>query len=135
MPTEQAHTLTKGERLNSRTLIEKLFAGGNSRSMSAFPLRAVYMVKDRDGLEPQVQVLMSVSKRKFKRAVKRNRVKRQLREAYRRNKQIVYDSLLRHEYFDKAVVIAFIWLDDKLHDSDNVNAKVSNLLTRISEKI
>lgn len=64
-------------------MIEKMFAGG-SRSFSVFPLRVVYLPVEE--LEAPVSILVSVSKRRFKRAVKRNRVKRQIREAYRMNK-------------------------------------------------
>ena len=103
--------------------------------MSDFPLRVVYMVKDRNGLEPMTQMLVSVPKRHFKRAVKRNRVKRQVREAYRHSRQIVLDKLKDNEAYDTVVVMAFIWLDDKLYPSDIVNEKVARLLTRISEKL
>lgn len=103
--------------------------------MSDFPLRVVYMVKDRDGVEPMTQMLVSVPKRYFKRAVKRNRVKRQVREAYRHNRQTVLDRLREKEAYDKAVVMAFIWLDDKLYPSDVVSEKVARLLTRVSEKL
>ncbi len=128
-------TLSKEERLHGRTRVDVLFAGGKSRSMVAFPLRVVYRIHDREGLGPQAAMLISVPKRMFKRAVKRNRVKRQVREAFRRNKHIVLDALLRGEKFDTAVDMAFIWLDDKLHDSAELDGKVSGLLTRISEKL
>ncbi len=62
-----ANTLCKAERLNSKILIEKMFAGG-SKSFSFFPLRVVYMpVENQDA---QASVLLSVSKKRFKRAVK-----------------------------------------------------------------
>lgn len=98
-------------------------------------MRVVYRIHDREGLEPQTTMLVSVPKRMFKRAVKRNRVKRQVREAFRHNKHIVLDALLKNEKFDTAVDMAFIWLDDKLHDSGDVDDKVSGLLARISEKL
>ena len=60
-----------------------MLAGG-SRSCSLFPLRVVYLPVEE--LEADASILISVSKRRFKRAVKRNRVKRQIREAYRVNK-------------------------------------------------
>lgn len=78
------NTLCKAERLYSKIVIEKMFAGGASRSFSVFPLRAVYMSVDRQ--EVPASILISVPKKRFKRAVKRNRVKRQIREAYRKNK-------------------------------------------------
>ena len=77
------NTLRKSERLDKKKVIEKMFAGG-SRSFSVFPLRVVYLPVEE--LEAPVSILVSVSKRRFKRAVKRNRVKRQIREAYRMNK-------------------------------------------------
>ena len=74
------NTLPKSERLDKKKVIEKMFAGG-SRSFSVFPLRVVYLPVEE--LEAPVSILVSVSKRRFKRAVKRNRVKRQIIEAYR----------------------------------------------------
>ena len=126
------YTLPKEERIKSRTLIDMLFAGGKSRSMVAFPLRVVYMVKERENLEPQTQMLVSVPKRCFKRAVKRNRVKRQLREAYRRNKQVLHMSPWPD---GTKLVMAFIWLDDNMHDSALVEARMKNLLERMTEKL
>ena len=84
-------TLPKVERLNSRILIERLFTGG-SKSLPAFPLRIVYMPVEGENL-PAATILISVPKKRFKRAVKRNRVKRQVREAYRKNKHILLDAL------------------------------------------
>ena len=78
-----ANTLCKAERLNSKILIEKMFAG-DSKSFSIFPLRVVYMPVENQDV--QASILLSVLKKRFKRAVKRNRVKRQLREAYRMHK-------------------------------------------------
>ena len=75
------NTLHKAERLNRKKVIEKMFAGG-SRSFSLFPLRVVWLPVEE--LAAPVSILVSVSKRRFKRAVKRNRVKRRVREAYSR---------------------------------------------------
>ena len=77
-------------------------------------------------------VLISVSKKRFKRAVKRNRVKRQVREAYRKNKSLLTDAL---EAKGKKLAVAFIWLDDELHASSEVEEKVKKLLQLIAERI
>ena len=124
------HTLCKAERLHSRKLIERLFGGGQSRSMSAFPLRVVYislsLSSENTELPSSAQMLVSVPKRCFRRAVKRNRVKRQVREAYRRHK-----SLLEGQ----PVIMAFIWLDTKLYPSSLVEERVAGLIMRVKEKI
>lgn len=127
-----ALTLKKKERISRRSLIEKLFTGGCSRSMSIFPLRAVYTFVDKVEDDVAVQILVSVSKRHFKRAVKRNRVKRQIRESFRLNKAILYDA--QHEHEDKTLAIAFIWLADKLYSSEEIESRMVALLHKINEK-
>lgn len=131
MPASNKLSFRKEERLCSRKLIDKLFCGGASRSMTAFPLRAIYLLIEEGTDEGKIQVLVSVPKKQLKLAVKRNRVKRQVREAYRRNKQILLDKLTPQ----KQLLIAFIWIDNQLHDSTNVQSKVVNLLNRIAERL
>ena len=137
MSASDALTLGKEERITSRKLIDMLFNGGQSHSMAAFPLRLVFLEKEREGACPPAQMLVSVPKRCFKRAVKRNRVKRQVREAYRRHKHILWDAIGENggnaEW--NAVAMAFIWLDDKLYDSATVEQRVKSLLERAAEKL
>lgn len=133
MSASPALTLSKEERICSKTLIDQLFAGGKSRSMSAFPLRAVFMLADRRGDGVQDMMLISVPKKHFKRAVHRNRVKRQVREAFRKHKEILLRSLDAVGAADKVLVVAFIWQDDQLYDSATVEHKVNGLLVRIGE--
>ena len=124
-------TFSKRERIVSRKLIERLFSKGSSHSTSVFPVRIVYIEKKREEGEEPVQILVSVSKRHFKRAVKRNRVKRQIREAYRHHKQILADKVPQ----DIALAIAFIWLADKLHNSQQVERSVKRLLEKVAESV
>ena len=133
MSASGIYTFRKEERLCSRTLIEKLFHREGSRSMAAFPLRLVYMKTDAGESEAWPKVLISVPKRCFKRAVKRNRVKRQVREAYRKNKQRLVECLQGDG--GQGLAMAFIWLDDKLWDTADVERKVCNLLQRLTEKM
>ncbi|PSR55448.1 ribonuclease P protein component [Adhaeribacter arboris] len=80
------HNFTKEERLRSTKLIEQLFREGSSFNL--YPLRFVYL-KPTSPMATTPQVLISVSKRNFKKAVDRNRLKRQIREAYRLHKGIL----------------------------------------------
>lgn len=129
MPNVPHYTFKKSERLCSKIEVDRLFNGG-SKSMSAFPLRVVFRLDDSE--EQNVAVLVSVSKKRFHHAVSRNRVKRQIRESYRKNKQMLWDALQGHS---KALSLAFIWLADELHSSSEVEKKMVNLLQRIIERI
>ncbi len=124
-----ATTLHKSERLDKKKVIERMFAGG-SRSLSFFPLRVVYLPVEE--LEVSASILVSVSKRHFKRAVKRNRVKRQIREAYRLNKQPLLDVLKENHC---RMAIAFIYLSDQLVESSVIEDRMKTALARIAEKV
>ena len=123
------NTLRKPERLNRKKIIEKMFAGG-SRSFSVFPLRVVYLSVEE--LESPASILVSVSKRRFKRAVKRNRVKRQIREAYRMNK---HELLRVLEEKQCRLAIAFIYLSDQLVESSVIENRMKTALARIAESV
>lgn len=129
MSAAERFTLSKEERICSKKLINELFTG-NGRSMTAFPLRVVFMKRTIVDDQPRAAMLVSVPKRYFKHAVDRNRVKRQVREAFRRNKSIITQNLTDdHE----AVAIAFVWLTDEEFPSSEVENRMVRLLTRISE--
>lgn len=126
----KSNSLHKSERLDKKKLIEKLFGGG-ARSFSVFPLRVVYLALD-NVQDEHAAILVSVSKRRFKRAVKRNRVKRQIRETYRLNKQSLLQTLKEHNLH---IAIAFIYLSDELTDSSLITERMKTALSRISEQL
>lgn len=131
MSAAEKFTLSKEERICSKKLINELFTG-NGRSMTAFPLRVVFMKRTIVDEQPRAAMLVSVPKRYFKHAVDRNRVKRQVREAFRRNKSIITQNLTDdHE----AVAMAFVWLTDEKFPSSEVENRMVRLLTRISESL
>ena len=115
------HTLGKKERLCSRKVLEELFCGGH-QSVSAFPIRAVFMPNEQAG----IRIMVSVSKRYFKHAVKRNRIKRQLREAYRLQKNLLLP-------LNGGLDIAFLWTSAEMLPTDKVFQRMHNILQRIHE--
>ena len=125
--------LSKSERINSKKLIDRLFKGGGAKSMSAFPLRVVFMTEDADAHEPLAKMMVSVPKRYFKRAVKRNLIKRQVREAYRLNKHILVERLAADGCSN--VSMCFIWTADRICSMTEVADRMSNLLQRMAERI
>ena len=124
-------TFHKRERIVSKKLIEQLFSKGSSFSVSAFPLRIVVMETARVADDVPIQILVSVSKRHFKHAVDRNRVKRQVREAYRHNKQILKEKVQQ----EQTIAIAFIWLADERFESTTVEKSVKRLLGKVADRL
>jgi ribonuclease P protein component len=91
-----SETYSKKEKLKSKKLIDQMFTEG--QSVSAFPLRLVYLpTAFEDNVIAKTGV--SVSKRHFKTAVARNRIKRLLREAYRLNKATYFNNLKTQHAF------------------------------------
>lgn len=89
-------TFKKIEKLKSQKLIEKLFSEG--KSVAAYPLRLVYLKTTFDD-STTIKAGVSVSKRNFKKAVDRNRIKRLMREAYRHNKPVYVNNITEQYAF------------------------------------
>ena len=102
-------TFPKQERLSWKRHIDLLFANG--RSFVAFPLRVIYLPVEEDALSARASVLISVPKKKFKRAVKRNLIKRRMREAYRIHKHDLFDALANNR---QRMLVAFLYLDKEI---------------------
>ena len=117
------HTFKKSERLCSKKALDRLF-NENHHSFSAYPLRAVYAPDAEEG----VRILVSVSKRHFKRAVHRNHVKRQIRESYRLNKSLLVP-------VNGGLHIAFLWTSNEFFPFTMVQKKMQSLLLRIHESL
>lgn len=128
-------TLRKEERICSKKHIDQLFNGGTARSMSSFPLRVVYDTVARPGSDasPQAAILISVPKRHFHHAVDRNRVKRQVREAYRQNRHLLADVLATMP--DRMLLLSFIWMADRHLPSSDVAQRLQHLLTRVATQL
>lgn len=133
MSTDGKNTFGKEEHLCKQTLIEQLFGGG-AKATTVWPIRMVCLLVDKkDEREASLQVLVSVSKRYFKRAVKRNRVKRQIREAFRHHKQELLPLMEQHA--GKQLLVAFIWQADQLLASAKIEPKVEKLIHSLERNL
>ena len=128
MSAMKKYTFPKPEHLCHQKDIEELFGAGG-RSSVAYPLRVVWRTFEYRG-GPRVKVLLSVSKRKLRHAVDRNRAKRQLREAYRLQKSLLLSALPQ----DMGMHVAFLWLSSQPEPSSLLHARVGALLQRMGEK-
>lgn len=121
-------TLQAQERLKSRKVIEQLFKEG--KSFSHFPFRIIYL-ETENHLFP-LQAGFSVSKRHFKNAVDRNRIKRLMRECYRLQKNSLKIEL---EENHKSLVLFFIYTGNELPKYDLVFEKIGSALGRLEERV
>lgn len=118
------YTLGKEERLSRKKIIEALHAKGIAIKSPAIIL--VYHFTELPCTFP-AQAMFSVSKRIFKRAHDRNRAKRLMREAYRKQKHIVYTSL---ETSGKQAALHFIFTGRQLPNQPYAHGKISDLIQR-----
>jgi ribonuclease P protein component len=116
------YTYNKDEKLKSQKAIEQLFAEG--KSVSAYPLRMVYLDN-----QTQLKVGVSVSKRNFKLAVHRNRVKRLLREGYRLNKNLLIENKLDH------YTLMILYISKEMPDFKIIDKKMKALLTKFNDQV
>ncbi len=121
-------SFSKNERITSRNTIISLFSSG--KAVKAFPLYAKYIFVPEQ--EVSCQILISVSKKKVKLAVNRNRIKRLVRESYRLNKFLLTDFLEQNEL--KIALNINYSLSDVISFSE-IEDSVKRILTKICSDI
>jgi len=115
------YRLQKNERLHSKKSIKELFDKGSSFFL--YPFKVLHLALDGQHAETN-QVLFSVSKRKVKKAVHRNYIKRRIKEAYRLNKTLIASPEGKNR-------IAFIYVSSELEDFHTIQNKVQRILKKI----
>ena len=129
MDDQQRFTFTKKERVTGDRRIEALFTRG--RSFMAYPFRVVFLEYDQPFPVP-VSIVVSIPKKRIRSAVKRNRVKRQVREAYRLNKHRMEGPMSQ---IDRHVDIAFVYVKDEVPDYSLVEKGIRKALLTLNEQL
>lgn len=109
----------KNEKLKSKKTIERLFLEG--KSVTKFPLKLFFLPTESVD-EVKIKAAVSVSKRNFKTAVHRNRIKRLLREAYRLNKHLLVEKTDQH------YAIMILYTGKEMPEFDAIDKKMKTLL-------
>ena len=116
-------SFSKEERINSKKTIEELFKKGSSSH--SYPYLLKYLPANSSDCH---QVLISVSKKHFKKAVDRNLLKRRMREAYRKNKSLLYPS-------SKKFYIAIIYIGKEINPYQLMEHKLIKLMKRLPKNL
>lgn len=125
----QRATFKKAERLKSRKLIELIFTEGDS--FVQFPVRFVYGLAALPSSVP-MQTAVSVSKKQFKTAVSRNRIKRLLRESFRIQKHSLYHALQSQ---NKQLVLMILYVGKKEPEFHELKEIIKVSLERLEEQL
>lgn len=115
------HGLSKRERVCSVKAVEALVSGG--RYLSSGPVRCCYFVRKDD--EPLNRIMVTVPKKFFKRAVKRNLLKRRMRESYRLQKEI----LTRN-----GIDLMFVYTSKEVADYNVIYGSVGTILGTVNKR-
>lgn len=124
---EHKFTFSKQERLCGEIRINRLFAIG--KSFLQYPFRVVYAFAE----EPQQEmprILISVPRKKVKKATDRNFIKRHSREAYRKNKHLLLEETTQ---FNKNLQFAVVYLSDQIPEFELIETKMKQLLLKLKD--
>lgn len=119
-------TFSKNERLCSKILIDRLIETGKSFNHSPYRITWLPIAQS----SAPIKVVISVPKRSFKKAVDRNRLKRQTREIYRKQKQKVYDVL-----GEKKILVLIVYTAKTKIEFKELELKLKEALERLSNTV
>jgi len=119
---KKANAYGSKEKLKNKERITQLFEEG--KVLKAYPLKLIYLrVEEQD---VSIKAGVAVPKRNFKSAVKRNRIKRLMREAYRLKKGLVFNNTQRNFAF------LFLYLGKEMPSSEQIALKMKLLLNNFN---
>jgi len=123
-------TLGKEERLKSNLSIQELLKRG--KAVSSFPLKIYWDYSPDSHQKYPVKAAITVPKRKFKRAVDRNLMKRRIREAYRLNKNLLYETL---DQRNQKIQLIILLLSDEFIPYKQLEKGMREILLQLMNKL
>lgn len=120
----------KEERLKSKKTIASLFKEG--KSFGQYPLRILWTTLPMVEGMASFQFTASVPKRKFKLAVNRNRIRRQVKEAYRLHKHLLFEASIKE---DTSYAIMVLYTGKESLPYEDIDKAMQNMIARFLEKI
>lgn len=120
---------SKINRLTSKTQIQRIFTEGNRLYEAPF---SVLFLNNINSDDSNLQIAISVPKKKITSAVKRNLIKRRIREAFRTQNENLISQLEKH---DRKIILMIIYSDTKPQNFSLIKSKISLTLQRLSNQI
>jgi len=119
--------LGKKYKLCSHTIIKAVFEEG--KTTKQYPLRLITLRLEPDSTKAAFQLVISVPKRNFKKAHDRNRIRRQLKEAFRLNKSVLEKKLIEHK---QQIALFLVYTEKTQLDYKVIEVKMKKLIQQIS---
>ena len=119
----------KYERICKENDIEMLFSKGVGFSL--YPYRVVYLFRRDEACPPTCRVLVSVSKKRFHHAFKCNRVKRLMREAWRKHKSELYEICQKDNI---SVDVALVYVATVIHSYEEMYKKTGIVIRELVKR-
>ncbi|MBX2930383.1 MAG: ribonuclease P protein component [Chitinophagaceae bacterium] len=123
-------TYNKQEKLKSRKLLEELFAQGNS--FVVHPIKVNFLLVENNTFKTSVQIGVGVSKRNFKKATDRNRIKRLIRESYRLHKLPLHQHI---KSTNKQIAVFLLYIDKELPQLSTLQIKMPFIIEKLIKQI
>ena len=127
MPVKQ-FSYNKKEKLKSRKQLEQLFTAGTT--FTIFPVKVIY--KEVEVQDSVLKTGVGASRKNFKRAVERNRIKRLLREAYRTEKPRLLNYLQQNK---KQIALFFLYVEKSLPDYNLLKQKMQQAIEKLIKSL